>query len=172
MIGGITCSENVGPCLIDGEFQTLTQLQMDTLWRLFQEIGRAWNDVYQDSTNLKSSWLELVKAKADNEPSYIGEYVNAVYVINELMEMYGDQAFGLLFFKNGIEEEVPVSRLAHMKKYVLDEFIRMQVLAGGFKHFGSEEVRKARHKNYKGYLGGSRYYRRSVVRAYVPEDEN
>ena len=52
---------------------------------------------------MKSSWLEFVQAKTEDEPSYVGEYANAIAVVQELIEMYGpEHAFTLLFLRNGI----------------------------------------------------------------------
>ena len=171
MIGGKTCSNPVAASLIVGEEQTLSHHQLEVLWLLFQEIGKAWNDVYNEGANLRSSWLELIHAKSSTSPSYTGEYVNAVYVLNELIEIYGNnEAFRLLLFAHGIPDGPPLTRLAHAKTFVVNEFIRMQVIAGGFKHFGGDEVH---HKNYKGFIKGSRYNRRSIVRTYIrkPGDE-
>ena len=53
-----------------------------------------------------------------------------------------------------------MTRLAHAKRYVINEFIIMQVMASGFKHFGG--------KNYAGYVKGSRYNEIPLVREYVP----
>ena len=93
-------------------------------------------------------------------PSYIGEYVNAVYVVRELINIYGEEiAFSRLFLSNNIPPGAPTSRLAHAKVYVVDEFITMQVMASGFKHFGGV--------NYAGYVKGSRYNLVPQVRAYT-----
>jgi hypothetical protein len=87
--------------------------------------------------------------------------VNAVRAVGELIDMYGDDAFRKLFLDNHIPPGPPVTRLAHAKKYVINEFITMQVMmASGFKHFGG--------KNYAGYLKGSRYNGIPQVREYRP----
>lgn len=168
MIGGEYCHDKIDARLIPQEQQELTQYERDRLWRLFQKIGLCWDDLYfraKDSSNLRSSWLEFIEAKTTTEPTYIGEYSNAVSVIDELVQLYGeDTAFPLLFFRNGIPEGPPTTRLAHAKKYVVDEFIRVNVVASGFKSFGG--------KNYKGYIGGSRYNLRARVRRYVPDSES
>ena len=177
MIGGIACNDlmkeaNLKPGeLIPAEGRKLTKTEYDILWHLFQKIGKIWSNVYNDGANLKSSWLEMLEAKTSSDPDYTGEYTNAAYVLQELIEMYGDDnAFNLLFFGHGIPEEAPKTRLSHAKYYVVDEFIRMQVLAGGFKHFGGDSDRIPQ-KNYKGYIKGSRYNRQSIVRTYSPENE-
>jgi len=172
MIGGKLCKTSVEPGLFNSAGQTLTPYERNSLWRLFQQIGIVWKDLHpnkMDSSNLKSSWLDFLKAKTEAHPSYIAEYSNAVLCIDELIEIYGEEdAFKLLFLKNDIDKGAPVTRLAHAKKYVVDEFIRVNVVASGFKSFGAPDNNG---KNYKGYLGGSRYNLRARVRAYEPTNE-
>lgn len=168
MIGGEYCYDELDPQLIPQEQQELTQYERDRLWRLFQKIGLCWDDLYYkstDSSNLRSSWLEFIEAKTKHEPTYIAEYSNAVHCVDELVEIYGeDTAYTLLFLANGIPEGPPITRLAHAKRYVVDEFIRVNIVASGFRSFGGE--------NYKGYIGGSRYNLEPRVRAYRPESED
>ncbi len=162
-IGGDFCHAPLDPRLLPREGQNLTQHERDELWRLFVEIGRCWNNVIHDSANLKSSWLEFVEAKTAQDPNYTAEYSNAVSVVQELIEIYGESnAYTLLFLRNGIPEGPPMTRLAHAKRYVVDEFIRVNIIASGHKSFGG--------RNYKGYLGGSRYNRLPRVRAYEPSE--
>ena len=49
----------------------------------------------------------------------------------------------------------PNTRLGHAKHYVIDEFISVLVLAGGFRGLAGW--------NYKGFLGGSRFNRAARV---------
>jgi hypothetical protein len=158
MIGGIVCNETVDSGMIVGDGQLLSHREF--LWRVFVKIGETWRNVRYESSNLKSSWLEMLAAKSGVAPSYTAEYVNAVRVVQELIDMYGDDAFRKLFLDNHIPPGPPVTRLAHAKKYVINEFIIMQVMASGFKHFGG--------KNYAGYVKGSRYNEIPLVREYRP----
>jgi hypothetical protein len=163
-IGGVICGQEVAATLLDHEDETLTEESKRALWDLFVEIGRCWGNLSDDSISVKSSWLEFVHAKTHDEPSYVGEYVNAIAVVQELIEMYGpEHAFTLLFLRNGIPPGAPTTRLAHAKRYVVDEFIRVQVVAGGFRGFGGPHP-----LNYNGFIGGSRYNRLPRVRAYIP----
>ena len=163
LIGGTYCKAEVSPGLLQGEGQQLTQHEMDVLWRLFVEIGRCWENALSDSANMKSSWLEFIRVKTTTSPSYSAEYSNAVSVVDEVTAIYGEEkAFALLFLQNGIPLGPPITKIAHAKRYVIDEFIRVQLVAGGFKAFGG--------RNYNGYLGGSRYNIRPRVRAYLPQD--
>ena len=142
--------------------------------------------VYNESKNLKSAWLEMIKVKTEQQPSYSAEYNNAILIIEELIQLYGEQsAYQQLFFSYKIPHSQPekdtekpqpilTTLLAHAKYYVVDEFIRMQVLSGGFKHFGGQsnesgEVIKVKGVNYKGFVKGSRYRNENLVRTFDPK---
>lgn len=147
--------------LIQSERQILTEPQREFLWKLFVQIGNVWGNVAYESSNLKSSWLEMISAKTNVSPSYVGEYINACYVIHELIELNGEKEAYKLFFLNYKQAPgPPITRIAHAKTFVVNEFITMQVMASGFKHFGG--------KNYHGYVKGSRYSREDLVRVYKP----
>jgi len=169
-IGGSVCSSELPAGLIFAEGQDLTDQNKEALWKIFAAIGKTWGNTVFNSNNQRSSWYEMLKAKTENPPNYAGEYVNAIYVMEELYEMYGEEeAFRLLFFESNIDSKIPpVTRLEHCKIYVVNEFIKMQVVAGGFKYWGPEPKDKV-GKNYAGYIGGSRFNERSVVRDYNPE---
>jgi len=163
MIGGPICHGVIPATLLDHEDRVLSAAARQSLWALFVEIGRFWGNLDEDSASVHSSWLEFVEAKTTRSPSYIGEYVNAVSVVQELVGLHGRDAFSLLFQKSGIPGGPPTTRLAHAKRYVVDEFIRMQVVAGGFKGFAQPAS-----LNYNGYIGGSRYNRLPRARLYTP----
>lgn len=165
LIGGTVCHLEVAATLIDPEDKHLTALQKEQLWDIFVQIGEAWQNMEDQSAEVKSSWLEFIVAKTEQQPSYVGEYANAIAVVQELEQMYGrEQAFQKLFFESGIPDGPPTTRIAHAKIYVIDEFIRVQIVAGGFKGFV-----KPTALNYKGYIGGSRYNLQARVRAYDPD---
>ena len=173
MIGGSVCQEKLSANLIFAEGQNLTHQNKEALWELFSAIGKNWSNTVYNSDNLRSSWFEMIKAKTENAPNYSGEYVNALYVLNELFELYGkEQAYKKLFFESGVDNHAPATtRLAHCTIFVVNEFIRMQVMASGFKSWGTKNGGE-RAKNYHGFLAGSRYNRHSRVRAYHPESIN
>ena len=170
MIGGEFCKARVEPGLFNPAGQTLTPFEREGLWRIFQAIGRVWDDLHPaatDSANLKSSWLDFLEAKLNCEPRYVAEYSNAVQCVEELIELHGEEkAFTLLFLDSDIPEGLPLTRLAHAKKFVVNEFIRVNVVASGFKSFGRPDHHG---KNYKGYLGGSRYNLLARVKSYEPD---
>jgi hypothetical protein len=164
MIGGDYCNSEVPADLLPGDIQQLTAREMDVLWRLFQEIGRTWNDTRTDSINIRSDWLEFIHAKTSVAPSYTGEYSNAVSCVSELILVYGEkEAFRKLLLDHGMPDPKapPLTRVAHSKVYVVNEFIRVQVAKEGFKSW--------KGSNYKGYVGGSRLNRKP--RARVMEDQ-
>ena len=162
-IGGPFCAAPIGPGLIVGEGQRLTDDEREGLWRLFQAIGRTWDCAKHDSLEVRSSWLEFVEAKSAVSPSYIGEYSNAVLVCDELVDVHGEDAYHRLFFEHGTPPGPPLTRLAHAKRYVVDEFISVQIVAGGFKSFGD--------LNYKGFVGGSRFNIQARVKTWPPDPE-
>jgi hypothetical protein len=61
-----------------------------------------------------------------------------------------------------------MSRLRHAKVFVVDEFIRVQIVAGGFRGFGGRN----RAYNYNGFLRGTRYNRVQRVRTYRPKKDD
>ena len=192
MIGGEICRQQLAPQLLLAEPRKLTRTEIDGLWRIFAAIGRVWNNTVHDSAGLKSSWLEFLTAKTMTRPSYVSEYVNALAVVAELIDMYGEtKAFENLFLDNGeprdssgapldkplFKDNAPIkldTRLAHAKHFVVDEFIRVQIVAGGFKKFirpheaeiRPGEIRPENVVNYNGFIAGSRFNRVKPVRPY------
>jgi len=191
MIGGAYCNTEVPADLLPGDLQELTAHETAMLWRLFQEIGRTWKCTRSDSVNISSDWREFIHAKTTVAPSYTGEYSNAVSCVSELIGLYGEkEAFRKLFLEHGMpapdapplselilrhgEREAfrrmllsegmpPLTRIAHCKVYVVNEFIRVQVAKEGFKSWQGS--------NYKGYIGGSRFNRKPRARVMIGQAE-
>lgn len=197
MIGGEICKQQLASQLLPAEPRELTRAEIDGLWRIFAAIGTVWKNTVHDSAGLKSSWLEFLTAKTMIRPSYVAEYVNALEVVEELIRMYGEtEAFEILFLANDNpvdKEGIPLTkplfkdrddnpitkndiqikldtRLAHAKHFVVDEFIRVQIVAGGFKNFirpqQMNEIRPENIVNYNGFIAGSRFNRIKPVRPY------
>lgn len=187
MIGGDICRQPLASQLLAAEPRKLTRAEIDGLWRIFVAIGTVWKNTVFDSGGLKSSWLEFLIAKTMTRPSYVAEYVNALEVVAELIKIYGEQsAFENLFLDNGgplddkgnplakslFKDNIPIkldTRLAHAKHFVVDEFIRVQVVAGGFRNFiqpHETEIRPENNVNYNGFIAGSRFNRIKPVRSY------
>lgn len=55
MLTGDICKDIIDPGLIQSEHQPLTAAQREFLWKLFVQIGNVWENVYYESSNLKSS---------------------------------------------------------------------------------------------------------------------
>ena len=156
--------------LLDHEDEFLPGAAREKLWEIFVEIGRTWQNVKHDSAGLRSSWLEFIEAKTKSPPTYVGEYANAISVMQELVGALGrEKAFNMLFFYSGVPDGPPVTRLAHLKKYVVDEFITVQITASGFRGFVDNEFSTNRPLNYAGFIRGSRYNERPMARLYQPK---
>ena len=176
--GGVICRTIVRPELFGSILQTnrqadsnpgeLTAVERDKLWKMFVAIGNCWGTNNYDSLGLKSSWLEFIEVKTSTAPSYLAEYVNALEVIDEWLSLYGpneNEAFERLLVHHGIKTDPPTTRLSHTKTYVVDEFIKVWVVAGGFRAFGGG----FHAKNYNGFIRGTRYNISERVRSYKPK---
>jgi hypothetical protein len=173
MIGSAFCKEWVPTDLLDRETGIEFDPVVDTerLWEVFCGINDTWALVRRprgdgsaaDASVLRSSWREFVSLRIQQTPSYAGEYANALRVLDDLASIYGDDALEKLLFESGLaydksgrmagvgEKTHPNTRLGHAKHYVIDEFISVLVVAGGFRSIAGW--------NYKGFLGGSRFNR-------------
>jgi hypothetical protein len=174
-IGGRVCAERLVATLLPADPRALTSGEVGSLWRIFVAIGDTWKNTFRDSAGLKSSWLEFLTQKTVIRPSYVEEYLNAIAVVGELVSLYGEaDAFDRLFLRNGllVDENgrlVLDSRLAHAKHFVVDEFIRVQIVAGGFRNFVQPvwpTIETDYTLNYNGFIAGSRFSRLRPARHY------
>ena len=154
----------IPPYILQATGQRLKRHEEEVLWQVFAEIAIFWE--IGDVVDLKSSWLEFIEAKTYSSPDFTAEYSNAAFVVDELISIYQGTAFQKLLQDHGIPAGPPLTRLAHAKRFVVDEFIRAQILLGGFKSFVALYERD--QANYQGYIAGSRYNRRPPVRDYRP----
>lgn len=164
-------SETLAPPVLPSKPRALTQSEIDGLWAIFAKINSNWElfhtrdekHLVPDALNLHSTWLEFVRLRAQplhypeymrQLPSYVGEYENALTVVDALRRQNpdSDPLERLLRYEghpNGAKS-VPVnSRFRHARKYVVEEFMTVMIIAGGFKEFGG--------RNYNGFIGGSRF---------------
>jgi hypothetical protein len=133
--------------------------QIDRLWKIFVEIARTWGDPKTDPMPQRSQWLEFVQLRTGREPSYLEEYHNALRVLDDLKAQHGRNAVTKLVRDPGIKSDDPATTpLAHAKKYVVEEFIRVWLATGGFRAYGAG--------NYNGYISGSRFGVRPSYRQY------
>lgn len=148
MIGGAVCKEDVGANFLVATSQELSTDVLSVLWLLFEAIGKTWMNS-SDSSSYKPQWNEFINLRITSSPNYEGEYLNAYSVINELVDIYGqEEAFTKLLLNIEHTDGDTGNRLAHTKKYVVNEFIKVYLTSGGFKEFGS--------RNYNSFIGGLR----------------
>lgn len=161
------------PDMLFAEPRTPEQGEMEELWALFRSIGEYWQNTTESSVGQRSSWTEFVILRCSEKPSYIAEYENALKVVAELKAEFGATAYHELLNRGLPKQGAPWTLFDHAKKFVVDEFIRVQVVAGGFRGFGSDSDGSnraiRRPLNYNGFVRGSRYNRLIQVRAYSPK---
>lgn len=166
--------ELISPKLLKSDPGQLKPAELERLWDLFQQIGRTWENVSADSAGQRSSWLEFVGLRCTKEPSYLEEYRSALQVVQELVEAYGlVDAYRELFINRDLTRDTEdptktMTRLRHAKIFVVDEFMRVQIVAGGFRGFGGRN----RAYNYNGFIRGTRYNRVQRVRTYRPKKDD
>ena len=147
--------EPMPPTMIVGGDQPLTAVERRELWGLFEGIAQTWGRPSTDAAghhppraiDMHSSWTDFVEARITTQPSYVGEYSNGVEVIADLRRIDPDGWLQRLLF--AVVPGPPADRLQHTKRWVVDEFITVWVVAGGFRTFAG--------RNHNGYLGGSRF---------------
>lgn len=151
--------------------------ELESLWQIFNAINQKWCLFCDDGGGAsehalyraRSSWREFVRLRANPEHpwqgvSYIAEYENAINVVTGLKQADPEGAFELLFAVGTSKAEAPptgtdisADSLRHVKHFVVDEFMSVMVVAGGFKPFGG--------RNYNGYMAGSRFDRTVEITA-------
>lgn len=168
-----TLHEVINSEMLRAEPRELTTNELERLWELFHAIGEHWDNTTSDSAGQRSSWTEFVFLRATQAPSYIAEYENALKVIADLRVSFKGAVYTELFRHKLKENGKPQTRIDHTKVFVVDEFIRVQIVAGGFRGFGSDadgtNRLKRRPLNYNGFVRGSRYNRLVQVRSYQPK---
>jgi hypothetical protein len=168
LAGGPVCTAPVPPRQIEAEPRPLSRAEVEALWRIFAAIGAAWGNVRHDSRGQRSSWLEFVRLRAERRPSYVAEYVGAIEAVAELEAMHGaDGADHALLFAHGVPKGALDTRLAHVRRFVVEEFIHVQLVAGGFRGFlPAPPDDPPQRLNFDGFLAGSRYNRVLPVRTW------
>jgi hypothetical protein len=116
------------------------------LWSVFTYIGRRWQDG-EFSTVKQRGLRDVVRSKTTLTPSYLTEYKEAAEILRCLKAELGEQkALEQMFFVPQGATDFFSSRLGHVRRFVITEFIRYQVLQGAFRKFG--------YVNYRGFRGG------------------
>lgn len=151
----------------------LEQSEREVLWTIAAAIYETWqlqsdaiDPFAHDVTHLYSTWCEHVNLRAQPSAasrltSYVGEYENAINIVKDLQaadpEATPAVALQKLLFARpdapgtttasyGARLDTP---LLHAKHYVVDEFITVLIVGGGFRQFAGW--------NYNGFIGGSRF---------------
>lgn len=147
------------PGLIPSRAGSLAGDEVERLWEIYKTIAATWGETGIDPTLHRSQWLEFLEARTLRDPSYLGEYRSAIRVLDDLTVQHGVRALTWLLLESGVKPgDLPTTLLAHAKRYVVDEFIRVWLAAGGFRAYGAE--------NYNGFVSGSRFAVRSPYRKF------
>jgi hypothetical protein len=104
----------------------------EALWQLYQAIGTVWG-LTEHASLSPAGFSEILDLKTREIPSYLAEYRAAA----ELWLKRGDDPYEAWFFQQGD---------AHLRRYVLAEFIELYLANGGFRALG--------YDNYRGAPGG------------------
>jgi len=146
MIGGPLAALPVPEAMILAMPGTLRPEELCQLWRIFAAIARTWGADGTSPDYQYSQWLEFIHTRTATEPSYLGEYRAGLEVLSELGEYYGESLWHRLFFAHDAQ---PDTRLAHLRKFVVEEFMQVWLTTGGFRTYGAG--------NYNSYVAGSRF---------------
>jgi hypothetical protein len=147
--------------LLPSPLGRLSPEEIDQLWDIFVAIARTWGRPDADPMPMRSQWLEFVELRVGQAPSYLVEYQNAIAVLAGWKTDQNEAALTNLLCDSSAQPG-PASTLAHttpaahLKRYVVDEFIRVWLAAGGFREYGAG--------NYNGYISGSRFAVRPAYR--------
>ncbi|WP_145418508.1 hypothetical protein [Planctomycetes bacterium K23_9] len=131
--------------------------EMDELWELFNAIHRIWGSEACRIEDMASRWREFVLLKLSESPSYVEHYQDGCKLLSELRDQYGKNLYQYLLLDGQLHRQTN-SRIADLKRFVIDEFIRVYVSSGGFRSFGG--------KNYTGFVSGSRFRSQRPYRTY------
>lgn len=134
--------------LLGSSQEVLTDREIEELWKLFVAIHDCWGSEACRPEDMASQWRELIHEKSTSEPSYLPHYRSAASILEVLRRERQQQAYEYLFFDPEVTSD-PLSPLAHLKNFVVDEFIRVYVASGGFRTYGGA--------NYGGFVSGSRF---------------
>ena len=160
MIGGPFSKQELPAHLLTSDPVALNADEVGRLWELFDHIGRTWGARDDDPLYQRSQWLEFLQVRTEHAPSYVAEYRNAIQVLDELRRVEGDEMWQKLLFAHGTSGP-PITRLGHLRVFVVEEFIQVWLTSGGFKSYGAG--------NYNSYISGSRFAVRAPYRR-VPLD--
>lgn len=145
-------NEPLQPPMLTSPLAPLTEKQIASLWNIFRAIPVHWQIEF-DVVLIRSRWLDMLEARCSGAPNFLPEYSNAAQVHDALIGKLGEAAaIARIFGATTItDSNQALTRIAHAKFYVVNDFIRCFIASGGFRAF----VPKAR--NHAGFMGGSRF---------------
>ncbi|WP_404309144.1 hypothetical protein [Neorhodopirellula lusitana] len=136
---------------------TLNEKAITELWSLFEAIHATWGSEACRVKDMASRWREFIELKVSKSPSYLQRYILACDQLAELRTSHGDGLYEYLLVDGELHRQSDPGLVA-LKRYVIDEFIRVYVSSGGFRSFGG--------KNYTGFVSGSRFRSQRPYRTY------
>ncbi|MCD0460684.1 hypothetical protein [Roseiconus lacunae] len=140
------------------ESDCLSSNELDELWKLFNAIHVTWgSDTACRVEDMASRWREFIELKVSESPSYLMRYAAACDLLTDLRASHGDGLYQYLLVDGELHRESN-PELVDLKRYVIDEFIRVYISSGGFRSFGG--------KNYSGFVSGSRFRSQRPYRTY------
>jgi hypothetical protein len=133
--------------------QPLSREEVDALWSMFRVISVHWQMEKIEPELMRSRWLDMLEARCSGKVDFRGEYRHAAEVWELMVDKLTEPIAITKLFTGTVvtKEDQAKSRIAHVKFYVANDFIRCFVAKGGFRGF----VEKAR--NHTGFMGGSRF---------------
>jgi hypothetical protein len=167
MLGETIANQELPAHLLPSSTGPLEAAEIEGLWEVFVHIGRTWGAEGADPLYQRSQWLEFLQVKTQQAPSYLQEYRSGLEVLAELYRLHGEEMWQKLFFDHGTTSP-PTTRLAHLRTFVVEEFIKVWLTSGGFKTYGAG--------NYNSYVSGSRFavrlpYRRAASEPQTPRPQ-
>ncbi len=133
---------------IDLPSTTIDKEVLEVLWNLFQAIGMTWTENIETET-MKYQFENFIEFRISIAQKYGDKYLNASIVLGELFKIYGkEETYYRLLLNGDLNQFEDDNRLADVKTYVVDEFIKVFLTLGGFKYYGA--------RNYNSFMGGVR----------------
>jgi hypothetical protein len=120
---------------------------LEQLWQLFTRMAARWQMAGEVELD-ENAFAQIIRAKTTLAPSYLTEYREARGILEEVeRDMARDAAaFDQLFAVPIGLESFELTRLGRLQKFVIGEFLELQMAYGGFRAFG--------YRNYRGWAGG------------------
>ena len=163
--------QQIGQEQLNDISRLLEQSELNKLWQIIELIGKAWS-LETSIGRLRGQWVDMIEARCESVTgnrnhshaprriSFVSEYINSIRVLDELEKSLTEaMIIDRLFFSK--YPDSPITRQDHMKKFVIDDFIKFLILSGGFKQFGDGKLSTA---NYRAYMKGSRFAEQPPVR--------